>query len=150
MNGLELSLGIVAIITVGLLITVIFLWKKLAALTLGAKAKNLETIIVENNLMAKEIKKTLIYLNSEIAEIKNDALFNIQNIGVVRFNPFKETGGSQSFAIALTDKKDSGVVISSLYTRDRINVFAKPIINGESEYTLTKEEKSAIKKSRIK
>jgi hypothetical protein len=80
--------------------------------------------------------------------MQKDAVHNIQNIGVVRFNPFKETGGGQSFAIAMTDKEENGVIISSFYTRDRVNVFAKPLTQGLSEYTLTKEEQAAIKKTR--
>ncbi len=120
------------------------LHKRLSRLIQGKNAKNLEDIISENNILAKEIKDKLKNQEIQIVNIKKDAMQNIQNIGVVRFNPFKETGGSQSFAIALTDKKKNGVVISSLYARERINVFAKPITNGNSEYTLTEEEQKAI------
>lgn len=135
----------VAVITLGIFI--IRLHKRLTRLTQGKKVENLEEIISENNDLAKEIKDKLKNQELQIVAIKKDAMQNIQNIGVVRFNPFKETGGSQSFAIALTDKKKNGVVISSLYARERINVFAKPIIHGESTYTLTDEEKEAINQS---
>jgi len=65
-------------------------------------------------------------------------------LGVVRFNPFSDVGGDQSFAIALVDGHGNGVVISSLYGRHDIKVYAKPLKKWESEYTLTDEEKQAI------
>lgn len=148
MNAVTLILGIVGIISLVALTLVIILYKKLSRLTKGKNAKSLEKIISENNALALEIKDKLKNQEVQIIDIKKDAMNNIQNIGVVRFNPFKETGGSQSFAIAMTDKKNNGVIISSLYTRDRVNVFAKPITGGISEYKLTEEEQAAIKKSR--
>lgn len=148
MNAITLILGIVGLVSIVALILVIILYKKLSRLTKGKNAMSLEKIISENNKLALEIKDKLKNQEIQIIDIKKDAMNNIQNIGVVRFNPFKETGGSQSFAVAMTDKKNNGVIISSLYTRDRVNVFAKPIIEGISEYKLTEEEQAAIKKSR--
>ena len=148
MNALTISLGILGLVTLSLIVKVILLSKKVSKLTKGKNAKSLEGVIIENNKLALEIKEKLKNQEIQIVDIKKDAMNNIQNIGVVRFNPFKETGGSQSFAIALTNKKENGVIISSLYTRDRVNVFAKPIQEGSSEYKLTEEEKAAIKQSR--
>lgn len=148
MNALILTIGVSGIVVLGLLVFVIILSKRVTKLTKGKNGKSLESIISENNVLAKEIKDKLKNQELQIIDIKKDAMNNIQNIGVVRFNPFKETGGSQSFAIALTDKKENGVIISSLYTRDRVNVFAKPIVDGSSEYKLTEEEQTAIKQSR--
>lgn len=147
MNVLALLIGILGLITITLLIIVMKLYKKIANLTKGKDATSLEGVISENNRLALEIKSKLKNQELQIVEIKKDSMKNVQNVGVIRFNPFKETGGSQSFAIALTDKKKNGVVISSLYARERINVFAKPLVNGESTYTLTDEEKSAIAQS---
>jgi len=78
------------------------------------------------------------------------ALKSVQKVGVVRFNPFKDTGGDQSFAIALLDASDSGLVISSLYTRDGVRVFSKAIEKGKSKYQLSEEEKQAIEKAKGK
>jgi len=69
----------------------------------------------------------------------------LHKVAVVRFNPFKELGGNQSFAIALLDGNKSGIVISSLHTREGTRVYSKPILEGKSEkYALTEEEKNAI------
>jgi hypothetical protein len=63
---------------------------------------------------------------------------------MVRFNPFSDTGGDQSFVIALLDGKNNGVVFSSLYTRGQPLVYAKPIEAGASRYQLSKEEADAL------
>lgn len=73
---------------------------------------------------------------------------HFQRMGVVRFNPFSETGGDQSFALALLDKNDSGVVLLSLHSREGTRVYAKPIKNGKSKYELSKEEVKAIEEAR--
>jgi hypothetical protein len=66
-------------------------------------------------------------------------------VSVLRFNPFKEVGGNQSFCVALLDGKNSGVVISSLHTREGTRVYAKPVIAGNADgFPLTEEEKTAI------
>ncbi len=70
---------------------------------------------------------------------------SIQRIGVVRFNPFPDSGGDQSFAIALLDRIGNGLVISSLHSRADTRVFAKQIANGRSRYPLSDEEQDAIK-----
>lgn len=71
----------------------------------------------------------------------------IQRVGVVRFNPFTDTGGDQSFAVALLDTRGNGVVISSLFSRSSTRVFAKPIVEGTSTHVLTDEEQDAIEQA---
>ena len=68
---------------------------------------------------------------------------------VVRFNPFAGTGqgGNQSFAIALLNENQKGVVISSLYSRDRVSIFSKPIVEKGSAFELSEEEIQAIEKA---
>ncbi|MFA6269908.1 MAG: DUF4446 family protein [Candidatus Paceibacterota bacterium] len=71
----------------------------------------------------------------------------IINASTIRFNPFQGEGigGNQSFSVSLADEEGNGVVITSMHTRERTNVFAKPIQNWKSEYELSEEEKQAIK-----
>jgi hypothetical protein len=68
----------------------------------------------------------------------------VQRVGVVRFNPFHDAGGDQSFAIALLDAEGSGLVVSSLHGRTETRVFAKPVAGGRSRHTLSNEEQEAI------
>ena len=70
---------------------------------------------------------------------------SVQGIGIIRFNPFEDAGSNQSFSVAFLNEEGDGVVISSLYSREKVSVYAKPIKKGESEYSLSDEEKEAVK-----
>lgn len=107
---------------------------------LKKKQENLSSLISEIEDLRKGVEKIL----KEIEILKKENIFNIKKVGIVRFNPFKEVGGNQSFSIAFLDGKDDGVVITSLYTREGNRIFGKPIKNGKSEYLLLEEEKKAI------
>ena len=98
----------------------------------------------------KELKESFISVSKELEKMKEESNFSIQKIGIIRFNPFKEAGGNQSFSIALLDARNNGITISSLYGREGNRVFAKPIKNSLSTYTLSEEEKMAIIKAKDK
>lgn len=92
----------------------------------------------------KDLEKNFEKLSEELASFKKESRFSIQKIGLVRFNPFKEIGGDQSFSVALLDGNDSGIVITSLYTREGNRVYGKPIEKGLSKYLLSEEENQAL------
>lgn len=71
-----------------------------------------------------------------------------QKLGLVRFNPFKEMGGDQSFSLALLDKENSGFIITSLSGRQGNRIFAKPLSKGISTYQLSEEEKQAVEEAK--
>ena len=79
------------------------------------------------------------------AVIERRSLRSLQHIGLVRFNPFEDTGSDQSFAIALLDDQRDGIVISSLHGRANTRVFAKPVASGGSPHNLSDEESQAIR-----
>jgi len=105
-----------------------------------AGAENLKEILAQ----FKDLKEDFQKISKELEDLKK---FSIQKVGIVRFNPFKEVGGNQSFSIALLDGNDNGIVITSLYTREGNRVYGKPIKRGQSEYLLSEEEKEAIAKA---
>ena len=70
-----------------------------------------------------------------------------QHVGLVRFNPFEDTGGNQSFALALLDADGNGWVLSSLHARTGTRVYAKAIHGGRSDGALSEEETAAIKQA---
>ncbi|HUV81333.1 MAG TPA: DUF4446 family protein [Patescibacteria group bacterium] len=92
----------------------------------------------------KSLKKNFSELSSEFENLKKEHRFSIQKIGIIRFNPFSEVGGDQSFSVALLDAKDDGLVITSFYTREGNRVYGKPIKSGKSQYALSQEEIKAI------
>lgn len=72
------------------------------------------------------------------------AATSLQKTAIVRFNPFKNTGGDQSFALSLLDNHDSGFMLTSIHSREGTRVYIKPIRYGTSDHTLSKEELSAL------
>ena len=68
----------------------------------------------------------------------------IQKVGIVRYSAFKDTGSDLSFAVALLDENNDGVVFNDIYSREMSNIYAKPVEKGNSKYTLSNEELQAI------
>lgn len=97
----------------------------------------------ENN--KKDIEKLAMYCD----RIDKEGQLHIQRVGLLRFNPFKETGGDQSFILSLLDKRDSGVIISGLYSRSGLRWYAKKVQNGKGiEHQLSDDEIRALKEAK--
>lgn len=117
-------------------------------LTKGVTNKSLKSVL-ENLLKDNALtKKDIDYLKEYSNKIQKEGLFHIQKVGLVRFNPFKDTGGEQSFILSLIDGNNTGVVISGLYSRSGTRWYAKKVVNGRGvEYDLSEEEKKALKEA---
>ncbi len=105
--------------------------------------ENLRDVVRSYQGLKEDFEK----LAKELTDFKKQSNFFVQKVGIVRFNPFREIGGDQSFSIALLDGKDSGIVLTSLYSREGSRVYAKPVQEGVSKYQLSEEEKEAIEKA---
>lgn len=92
----------------------------------------------------REIKKDNSEIKAYYTQLDNNIDACVQKIGLVRYNAFKDVGSDLSFAIALLDRNDNGVVLNGLYGSESSNIFAKPIKNGVSKYQLSEEEKEAL------
>lgn len=121
--------------------------KKIGLLLGGKKVKNLEDVILGQLQKTKKQGDEILSLSERIKELEALSQKTFQKIGVVRFNPFNDMGGNQSFVIALLDKQNNGFVISSLFIKEGNRVYAKPIKGGVSDYSLSKEEKEAVEKA---
>jgi hypothetical protein len=105
--------------------------------------KDLNHFLESLENLEKDIKE----ISQNLESFKKEARGTFQKFGLVRFNPFSEIGGNQSFSIALLDGNNSGIVVTSLYSREGNRVYAKPIDNGQSKYPLSEEEKEVINKA---
>jgi hypothetical protein len=94
----------------------------------------------KNEILEKKIEEAFL----KIKNLENTCEKTIQKTGIVRFNPFNEMGGNQSFVVALLDDKNNGFVLSSLFVKEGNRVYAKEIKDGKSDHTLSNEEKKAI------
>lgn len=123
--------------------------KRLKKFFIGKKAKDLEDTIISLEEEITKLKKAKENHEQELGEINGKLKKSIRGLETIRFNPFPDQGSNQSFAIGMLNEEGNGVVLSSLYSRERMSIFAKPIKNGKSEYELTEEEESAIKKAKV-
>ena len=148
------KLQIVFFIFFGSIILLQTIWaviteKRLKRFFLGKKAKDLEDTIVTLENTVAELNKTKNIIQKDIALINTKLKKSIRGLETIRFNPFPDQGSNQSFAIGMLNEENDGLVISSLYSRERMSVFAKPVQNGKSEYELTAEEKEVLKRAQV-
>ena len=104
-------------------------------------------------ILGKHIDKMnkIIAKNEELQDfcvrLDTDMKNCIQKVGIYRYNAYKDTGNDLSFTVALLNEKNDGVVFNGIYSREMSNIYAKPIIKGESKYRITEEEQEAIKRA---
>ena len=152
LDNLALVVGVMGIVIIGLVVVAIVQSRRIgrasnASLALdgdrdGASIKQL----LDSHLgKVIEIGTEMEGLKSMYETLEGRSRSSLQHVGIVRFNPFEDTGSDQSFAIALLDDRRDGIVLSSLHGRGQTRVFAKPVEGGESTHQLSGEEAQAIR-----
>ena len=143
-----------------IILTVVFLWlialsiytykstRNYKKLTRGVHGQTIERILEQTlskyDLTTDQLKN----VKGKLAILEHEQKTNLQKFALIRFNPFEDTGGDQSFVVALLDKLDSGIVISSLHSRGGTRVYAKQVSKGKSvAYKFSKEEKEVVEKA---
>ncbi len=142
-----LVLSILGLILVILIIWVVKLEFQIKRLMRGKKGVDLENVLIDAFKNIEQLNISFEENSKDLERIKEKMRKNVQTVGTVRFNPFKDSGSNQSFASAFLDEDGNGVVISTLYSRERVGIYGKPVKNFKSEYELSSEEKEAIDKS---
>jgi hypothetical protein len=118
--------------------------KQYNRLMTGTDGANLEEMLNQHLDRVQNIMETVSNLETKTHRMDRTLKHSMQWMGIVRFNPFRDTGGAQSFAMAIVDGHGNGVVLSSLHSRENTRMYAKALHNWESQHTLTDEEKQAI------
>jgi hypothetical protein len=118
------------------------------ALVDGTNGGNLESMLTDHMIQVRDATGRVAELDELARRLERASRSHLQRVGFLRFNPFRDAGGDQSFAVAVTDQDGNGVVISSLHSRDVTRVYGKPLAGWASPYPLTEEEEQAIKKAR--
>lgn len=139
---------VISIIVLIILSWVLIIEIRLKRIFAGIKAKNLEEALVIAGKKLKELEETQAKIDKHLTVMDGRLNKSIRSVETLRFNPFVEAGGNQSFAIAFLNDEGNGVILSSLYARDRMSVFAKPINEGKSAFELTDEEKAVLNKAK--
>ncbi|MEK7140869.1 MAG: DUF4446 family protein [Patescibacteria group bacterium] len=123
--------------------------KRLKRFFVGKKAKDLEDTMMALEENIKVLQKSKEKTEKEIIEINVKLRKSVRGLETIRFNPFPDQGSNQSFAMGILNEDGDGVVLSSLYSREKMSIFAKPIKNKKSEYELTNEEKEVLNKAEV-
>ena len=114
-------------------------------LTKGSNKKTLDEVLTNLVHGEQKLKEDIAKLTVQYDKIEKDEKYHIQKIGLLRFNPFKDTGGDQSFILALVDAYDTGIIITALYSRSGTRWYTKRVVKGKStEHELSDEEKKAL------
>lgn len=119
--------------------------RRLASMTRGGDGQSLEQVLATHLDRVDAVARDLDVVEARTAILEAGAPLAYQRIGLVRFNPFEDTGGNQSFALALLDGKGTGFVVSSLHARSGTRVYGKAVTAGVAESTLSDEETEAVR-----
>ena len=147
-NTVYLLLGFLSLWSILLTILLVRLMAHYQHLTKGLAQKDLISAI--NSFIAKtgQNHEAIESLKNELETEKKKGELHLQRLGFKRFNPFTDTGGNQSFILSLLDENGTGVVISSLHSRENTRIYAKQIEDGRCpDQVLSKEEQAVIKES---
>lgn len=151
-NPLLLGFIVLTIATLILLGLVIWMYAKMRRFLIGIDSKNVADSLTFVGSGLKDLQSFRDEMETYLTSVEKRLKKSVQSVHTVRFNPFKGTGagGDQSFATAFLTEEGDGVVISSLYSRDHVSVFSKPLKGHASEHSLSDEEKEALEEAKRK
>lgn len=118
---------------------------RLHALTRGEDGRDLAGVLDAHLAKVLSVARRQDELDAHAVVLDGQAARSVQGVGVVRFNTFEDTGGNQSFALALLDPRGNGVVVNSLHARHQTRLYAKAVRDGAAEGALSAEEAEALR-----
>lgn len=139
-----LNIALIICVAISIIFMIRIHKKYLSFMNRLGNGNNLDEMLKKYLEDVKEIKKDNSEIKAYYTKLDSDIASCIQKVGLVRYNAFRDVGSDLSFAIALLDREDNGVVLNGLYGSESSNIYAKPIKNGKSSYQLSDEEKYAL------
>lgn len=124
---------------------IVYLEARLKKFFRGSKGADLESVLVSIKDNLSKLDRNDAEQSQQLQTIDKKIKRSIQHVKTLRFNPFGDSGSNQSFAVALLNEDGDGVALSSLYSRDKVGIYAKPIEKYQSEYSLSDEEREVVK-----
>jgi hypothetical protein len=152
-NSITDNIGALVLVVAGLCLVVMLvlqavqinrLRERLDSLTRGSDGQSLEAVFDAHLETVHQVGRDLDELTARTAVLESSARHHFARLGLVRFNPFPDTGGNQSFALALLDESEEGFVVSSLHSRTGTRIYAKAIVGGKADTSLSTEETEAM------
>jgi hypothetical protein len=152
---MESGVVLLGVIPVVLLVWLLQLSRKVAALSAayrqfmqGRDGASLEGVLASLNRDMAGAQDLIEADRDRLREVEAVLDTAVRGVGVVRFNAFQDTGSDLSFAVALLDAGENGLVVSSIYGREESRTYAKPVREGKSPYQLSGEEQEAIRRAK--
>ena len=121
--------------------------RRVDSLTRGKDTESLEDIILSYLQRVESLEEGEEITRAALTAIKDNLKITYQKKGLVKYDAFREMSGALSYSLALLDKENNGVLISSMYSREGCYTYAKDIVNGESKINLSEEEAEALKQA---
>jgi hypothetical protein len=140
-------LGIIAIVELALIIV---LWRKMSRFLVDADADSITDSLASVSGDLNTLKAFRTDLEEYLAGVEKRLRKSVRSVHTIRFNPWKGSGdgGNQSFATAFMNEEGDGVVLSSLYSRERVSIYGKPLKKHGSEHELSEEEAQAVEEAK--
>jgi hypothetical protein len=137
---------VLAVLVLALIGVVIWMYGKMKKFLVGIDSNHIGDSLVHISSNLDELHKFRAYLENYLDGVERRLKKSIQSVHTVRFNPFRGTGGggNQSFSTTFLTEDGDGVIISSLYSREHVSVFSKPVRQHASEYELSEEERESL------
>ena len=136
-----------------LVVLTYYLYKITAHYQRLVKATQQDNLIKALDKILEKLESNKIKINEledSLQKQINQSIYHVQKVGILRFNPFADTGGDQSFVLAILDGTDSGIVLTSLHSRGTTRWYAKNVKAGKGiDHELSQEEEKSIKSAKI-
>jgi hypothetical protein len=125
---------------------VVHMYIKLRKFLIGINSDHVGDTLTHVSRNLDDLQKFRTELESYLDTVEKRLRKSVQSVHTVRFNPFKGTGGggNQSFSTAFLNEEGDGVIISSLYSREHVSVFSKPVKSRQTEHELSDEERESL------
>ena len=141
-SGLVLLLIILYIITIVYISKLNKKYKKLIKKL--SNGENIEEVLNNYFNQVEDVQNKNLEIIKYCDKLKNEISICIKKIGMVRYNAFKDTGSDLSFALALLNDNNDGIILNGIYSREMSNIYAKQIRAGKSNNKLSEEEVKAL------
>jgi hypothetical protein len=145
--ALTVALAAAIVLTLILARRLAALGRRIDSIARGADGASLEGLLRQSLDTTERVGRGLGALETRTTVLERDAKLAVQRVGLVRFNPFEDTGGNQSFAVALLDANEDGLIVSSLHARQGTRIYAKAVAGGRPESALSDEEAEALRRA---
>jgi hypothetical protein len=139
--------ALIALLLIGVLlmcVQMLRLSRRISALTRGSDGSNLEQVLAAHLDAVERTGRRVDVVEQALAVLQAQIPQCMQRVNLIRYDAFDDVGGEQSFSFAITDQRGDGIILTSVYSRMDVRVYAKAIRNGRCSHALSEEEQRVL------